>query len=485
LIERGTGMNVLFVASEGVPLVKSGGLADVVGALPKALRAQGINVRVILPKYGDIADEHKDRMEQVMCTAVRLGWRTQYCGLQKLDIDGIPFYFVDNEFYFRRPGLYGYGDDAERFVFFSRAVAEMMPALREDGFAPDVVHCHDWQSGPVPLLLRLGYGGDAERQVKSVYTIHNLQYQGCFDREQMKDLLGLGDEWFTPDTLELYGGGSCMKAGLLFADKLTTVSETYAEEIRTPAYGEKLDGVLRSRASDLVGIVNGIDNDAFDPMHDRHIAVPFRDSLARKRANKPHLQQRLGLSDPLDVPLIGMVSRLVSQKGLDLIEAVLFKLLDEGVQLAVLGTGEARYERLFREAAAAHPGQVSATIGFDDGLARQIYAGSDLFLMPSRFEPCGLGQLLALRYRAVPIVRETGGLKDTVQPYNEFSGEGTGFSFAPYEPHDLLFTIRRALSLYRQPDHWNALHRNVCKTNFGWAASARKYASLYRGLTSL
>ncbi|MFK7691144.1 glycogen synthase GlgA [Paenibacillus sp. HJGM_3] len=477
-------MKILFAASEAVPLAKTGGLADVAGALPKALRAKGADVRVIMPKYGSIPDIHRSRVTHIGYIMIQLGWRRQYCGLERVDVDGVPYYLVDNEYYFRRQGLYGYGDDAERFVFFSRAVAELLPLLASSGFAPDLVHAHDWQTGLVPLLLKLGYGGDIGRAAKSVYTIHNLKYQGCFSRETMQDLLGLGDEWFAPDRLEFSGGASCMKAGLLYADKLTTVSETYAEEIRTPEYGEHLDFVLRLREGDLVGIVNGIDTESFDPMRDEQLAVPFRDSLAKKRLNKIALQQQLGLREDVETPLVGMVSRLVAQKGLDLVEAILEDLVRDGLQLAVLGTGEAQYEQLFRTYAARYPEQVSAAIGFDDGLARRIYAASDLFLMPSQFEPCGLGQLLALRYRSVPVVRETGGLKDTVPPYNEFTGEGIGFSFAPYAAHDLLFTIRRAVSFYGQPDHWAALHRNIGRTDFSWLASAKAYLLLYRGLAT-
>ncbi len=477
-------MNVLFAASEAMPLAKTGGLADVIGALPKALLEKGADVRVIMPKYGSIPDVYKHEMVHIGHVFIRLGWRNQYAGLERSVVDGVTYYFVDSEFYFKRHGLYGYGDDADRFVFFSRAVAELMKLLIEDGFMPDVVHAHDWQTGLVPMLLKLGYGGDAGRAMKSVYTIHNMQYQGCFSRELMKDLLGLGDEWFTTEYLEFLGGASCMKGGLVFADKLTTVSETYAAEIRTPEYGEKLDGVLRMRELDLTGIVNGIDTQVFDPMNDANLAVPYRDSLTKKKQNKTSLQRDRGLQESLDTPLIGMVSRFVSQKGLDLVEAVLQDIIQDGVQLVLLGTGDKYYEDLFRSYAARYPEQVAATIGFDDGLARRIYAGSDMFLMPSRFEPCGLGQLLALRYRSVPIVRETGGLKDTVPPYNEFTGEGLGFSFAPYSAHDLLFTIRRAISFYGQPEHWSALHRNISKADFSWSASAKAYMQLYKGLLS-
>jgi starch synthase len=473
-------MNILYVASEAVPLAKTGGLADVIGALPKALRKLGADVRVIMPKYEDIQDSLKSRMETVYISQIKLGWRVKYVGLQKLEVDGIPFYFIDNEYYFKRRGLYGYEDEAERFVFFSRAVAELLPHL---GFVPDIVHAHDWQSGLIPLLLKLGYAGESFRQTKTVYTIHNLRYQGNFPREQLKDLLGLDDEWFAAgEGIEFHGGGSCMKAGIVYADRLTTVSETYALEIQTPEYGERLDGVLRERCGSLIGIVNGVDYEQYDPMKDPALAVPFRDSQAKKKMNKAWLQRTLGLDEEADAPLVGIVTRLVWQKGIDLIAPILEEIIQEGMQLVVLGTGDSEFERLFVDVAARYPQRVAACITFNDALARQIYAGSDLFLMPSRFEPCGLGQLLALRYRSVPVVRETGGLKDTVMPFNEYTSEGTGFSFAPARPHDLLFTLKRAAAMYRNPSQWDELYRNICRTNFDWTASAKQYMHLYENV---
>jgi starch synthase len=348
---------------------------------------------------------------------------------------------------------------------------------------PDIVHAHDWQSGLIPLLLKLGYAGESFRLTKTVYTIHNLRYQGNFPREQLKDLLGLDDQWFAAgEGIEFHGGGSCMKAGIVYADRLTTVSETYAMEIQTPEYGERLDGVLRERSGSLMGIVNGIDNEQFDPMKDPALAVPFRDSQAKKKMNKSWLQRTLGMDEEAAAPLIGIVTRLVWQKGIDLIAAILEEIIQEGMQLVVLGTGESEFERLFVDAAARYPQQVAACITFNDALARQIYAGSDLFLMPSRFEPCGLGQLLAFRYRSVPVVRETGGLKDTVLPFNEYTSEGTGFSFASALPHDLLFTLKRAAAMYRNPSQWDVLYRNICRTNFGWTASAKQYMRLYENV---
>lgn len=475
-------MNLLFAASEAVPLVKTGGLADVVGSLPKALQERGAEVRVILPKYGAIPEAWASQFETIATFTVRLGWRDQYCGLLKADIDGIVYYLIDNEFYFKRGGLYGYGDDAERFIFFCYAVAE---ALFHMDYQPDLIHCHDWQTGLIPFLLKTRYAHEpATRNIATVYTIHNLRYQGVFGKELLKDLLSSGDELFGTEGIEFYGAGSCMKGGLLYADKLTTVSPTYAAEIQSETYGEKLDGILRSRSNDLVGIVNGIDTASFDPMNDVALEVPYRGSIPRKRKNKLALQRELGLEQSEQIPLIGVVSRLVDQKGFDLVEAVLEQILQEEVQLVVLGSGDWHYEQLFRHAAAKRPTQVVGWFGFNDGLARRIYAGSDMYLMPSQFEPCGLSQLIALRYRSVPIVRETGGLKDTVTSYNEITGEGNGFSFANYNAHDLLFTVQRALALYRDEPSWQKIIANGAKDDCSWTKSAKSYLALYTEILS-
>ncbi|ALS28459.1 glycogen synthase GlgA [Paenibacillus cisolokensis] len=475
-------MNILFAASEAVPLVKTGGLADVTGALPLALRKLGVRTGVILPKYEEIAELHIARFETVCTFTVQLGWRKQYCGLLRAAIGGIDYYLIDNEYYFKRRGLYGYGDDAERFVFFSFAVVE---ALRYLDVRPDILHCHDWQTALVPFLLKTRYAHDPVcRGIPTVFTIHNLKYQGVFSKELMLDLLGAGEEVFRTELLEFYGAANCMKSGLVCADKLTTVSPTYAEEIQTEWYGEKLDGLLRRRSGDLSGIVNGIDTALFDPMNDPALVAPYRHSLDEKRRNKTALQRELGLPEAENVPLIGIVSRLVEQKGFDLLAHILDEALSEPAQWAVLGAGERRYEELFREAAARRPDKIAVRLGYDDGLARRIFAGSDLYLMPSKFEPCGLSQLIALRYLSVPIVRETGGLKDTVLSYNEYTGEGNGFTFAHYNAHDLLFTIRRALKFYADPAAWGTIAANAAKRDYGWDRSAKQYLALYDELVS-
>ncbi len=475
-------MRVMFAASEAMPLVKTGGLADVVGALPKALAKQGAEVTVVLPKYEAIPQEIAEAAKTIAVTEVQLGWRRQYCGIQEIVVDGVRFLLIDNEFYFKRGQLYGYGDEAERFVFFSVAVLEMLDKL---GRMPDILHCHDWQTGLIPFLLRTRYANrPGYRNIRTVYTIHNLQYQGVFSRELLQELLTTGDDSFTEDSLEFYGAASCMKGGLRFADKLSTVSFTYAREIQSEEYGEKLDGVIRQRSHDLWGILNGIDTDVYNPMTDPNLAVNYRDSLEKKRRNKLALQRELGLPENAGVPLIGIVSRLTQQKGFDLIAEALSELLEERIQLVVLGSGEPGIEDMLRGALLANRDKMAIWFGFNEGLARRIYAASDLYLMPSRFEPCGLSQLIALRYRSVPIVRETGGLKDTVAPYNEYTGTGNGFTFGPPTAHDMLYTIRRALSFYGDAEHWERIVANGAKNDYGWESSAELYCKLYRELVS-
>ncbi|GLX69133.1 glycogen synthase GlgA [Paenibacillus glycanilyticus] len=470
-------MNLLMATSEANPLAKTGGLADVAGALPKALKQRGADVRLVMPKYEEIPDHYIQQFERIAEFQVSFGWRNQYCGLFKAEINGVIYYLIDNEFYFRRKGLYGYGDDAERFVFYCVAVME---AVRYMDFQPDVVHCHDWQTGLIPFLLRTRYANDpAWDGVKSVFTIHNLMYQGVFGMEQIKDLLGAGDELFTDDKLEFHGAANCLKAGLVYADKLTTVSETYAREIQSWEYGEQLDGLLRARSADLTGIVNGIDTELFDPMNDDALHTPYRSSIGRKRKNKLSLQAELGLPESEDIPLLGIVSRLVESKGLDLITWKLEQLMQEDVQLVVLGAGDWHFENAMNQLVARYPKKAAVWLGYNDRLARRIYAGSDIFLMPSRFEPCGLSQLLALRYRSIPVVRETGGLKDTVQSYNEETGEGNGFSFTHYNADDYWYTLNRALSFYRDETAWRRIVDNAGKEDYSWSRSAKAYMALY------
>lgn len=476
-------MNVLMIAAEAVPFVKTGGLADVIGSLPKALRAAGADVRVMLPKYEDIPASWRDRMTPVASFSVQVGWRHQYCGIESLTVDGATYYFLDNEYYFKRSGLYGYGDDAERFAYFCQAALEAIPRL--EGWRPDVLHAHDWHAALAPVFLKAHYAGwnEAYASMKSVFTIHNLKYQGVFGYGVLKDLLNLGDEHFHVNGLEYYGAVNYMKGALNYSDAITTVSPTYAAEIQTPYFGEGMDGTLRQRRSVLHGILNGIDDEGFDPARDPHLAVNYGPSRENKPANKAALQQEVGLPIRPATPVLSLVTRLVEQKGIDLISHVLDELLREDVQLVVLGAGDAVYEKLFRDAAYHHPQKLSANLKFDEGLARRIYAGSDLFLMPSKFEPCGIGQMIAMRYGTAPIVRETGGLADTVKPYNTYTGEGHGFSFRHFNAHEMLDTIRFALETYRDEAAWARVADNMAKQDFSWNASARRYMELYREVT--
>ncbi|SDM58857.1 starch synthase [Psychrobacillus sp. OK028] len=473
-------MNVLFAASECAPFIKTGGLGDVIGALPQALHKKGANVSVILPNYGDLPLHFKEQMQWFKSIEVPVGWRRQFCGIEKLQYQGITFYFLDNEYYFKRHGSYGFGDDGERFAFFSRAVLEALPYLEE---RPDIIHCHDWQTGLIPVHLKAHYENNPNYQgIKTVFTIHNLRYQGVYPKAVLSDLLDLSELYFHMDALEFYGGVSYLKGGLAFADCVTTVSSTYADEIQTPYYGERLDGFLRKRGAVLHGIVNGIDNESYNPKSDENLFLPY-DDYKGKSFNKKHLQETLGLPINADIPIISMVTRLVDQKGIDLILHVFHEIMGLDVQFVLLGTGDQQYEESFRHFEETYPGEVSANLYFDEALARQIYAGSDLFLMPSQFEPCGIGQLLALRYGTLPLVRETGGLKDTVNPYNEITEEGNGFSFANYNAHELLNTIERAVALYRfQPSKWNNLVNRAMNLDYSWSSSSQKYLKLYQDL---
>lgn len=473
-------MNVLFVASECFPFIKTGGLGDVIGALPQSLHEDGANVSVILPKYGDLPSHFQEQMQWIKSIEVPLGWRRQFCGIEKCHYQGITVYFLDNEYYFKRHGSYGFNDDGERFAFFSRAVLEALPYLEE---RPDIIHCHDWQTGLIPVLLNAHYNNNSYYLgIKTVFTIHNLRYQGVYPKSVLTDLLDLNDLYFHIDGLEFYGCVSYLKGGLAFADRLTTVSSTYATEIQSPYYGERLDGFLRKRSAVLQGIVNGIDNNSYNPRRDEYLFHPF-DDYDGKSVNKKHLQETLGLPINSDIPIISMVTRLVDQKGIDLVLHVFHEILGLNVQFVLLGTGDQQYEEAFKYFEEIYPDKVSANIYFDEGLARKIYAGSDLFLMPSQFEPCGIGQLIALRYGTLPLVRETGGLKDTVTPYNELTGEGNGFSFANYNAHEMLYTIERAVALFRfQPNKWVRLVDSAMDFDFSWTSSSKQYLALYKEL---
>ncbi len=478
-----TATKVLFVAAEAVPFVKTGGLADVAGSLPKELVRQGAEVRLIMPKYGDIPTALAEQMEHMGHLEITLGWRRLYCGIERLEHDGLTYYFIDNEYYFRRQGLYGFLDDGERFSFFSRAVLEVLPYL---DFVPDILHCHDWHTAMVPVLLHAHFRWRPPYdRLRTIITIHNIQYQGIFEKGVLGDLLSLDEkEYLTDDRLGFSGRVNYLKGGIAFADAVTTVSPTYAWEILTPEGGWQLDDILKKREAVVSGILNGLDYEVYDPGHDKLLYVSYtRRSIGRKQANKAKLQEYLGLEARPEAMMIAIVSRLVWAKGFDLVAAALEEILAADVQVVVLGTGEEKYESMFRVAGDRHPGKLSANIFFDEALAHKIYAAADLFLMPSLQEPCGIGQLIALRYGCVPLVRETGGLKDTIQPYNEYTGEGNGFSFTHPNAGDMLFTLRRALEFYRDGDVWPRIVKAAMASDFSWRRSAAEYAAVYERLT--
>ncbi len=475
-------MKVLYVASEAVPFAKTGGLADVAGSLPKALKAEGIDARVILPKYGKIAEEYRNKMKHLYDGTLPVSWREKYVGLDMLKYNGVTFYFVDNEDYFNREGFYGYGDDAERFSFFSRAVLNLLPEI---DFWPDVIHTNDWHAGLVNVFLKLEHMGDERyEKIRSVYTIHNLKYQGVFPKEVMGDVLGLDWQYFENGDLEFYDAVNFMKGGLTYADYITTVSRTYAQEIQYEYFGEQLDGLLRARKDTLFGIVNGIDYDVYNPRTDKNLFETYDvESLDRKLDNKVALQHQLGLPEGRNIPMIALVSRLVPPKGLDLIVRIMDELLQhEDMQLVVLGTGDKLYEDWFKGLAWRFPKKVSANIRFSNELAQRIYASSEIFLMPSCYEPCGIGQLIALRYGTVPVVRETGGLKDTVQQYDKYTGKGNGFLFSNYNAHELMFSIKKALAMRKNLHIWNQIIQNAMRSDYSWKESAKEYKELYTKL---
>lgn len=473
---------VLFVASECVPFIKTGGLADVVGSLPKYFNKDEFDVRVMIPKYMSIPQEYKDQMEYVTHFYLELAWRKQYVGIFKMEYNGVVIYFLDNEFYFNGDKPYGeIYQDIEKFAFFDKAALSTLPVI---DFRPDIIHCHDWQTGLLPVYLQDSFQqGEFYRGIKTIMTIHNLKFQGIWDKKTVMDTAGLDAFYFTPDKLEAYGDANYLKGGLVYADQITTVSNTYAQEIKTPFYGEKLDGLINARAGCLTGIVNGLDYDEYDPSKDPLIDVNYDARTFRKEKikNKRALQRELGLAQDDRKFMIGIVSRLTDQKGFDLIDYVIEEICAEDTQLVVLGTGDEKYEHLFRHFAWKYPDRVSANIFYSNERSHKIYASCDAFLMPSLFEPCGLSQLMSLRYGTVPIVRETGGLRDTVEPYNEYENKGTGFSFANYNAHEMLDTIRYAKRVYfDNKREWNKIIDRGMAMDFSWNNSARKYEELYR-----
>lgn len=478
--------NIVFVASECVPFVKTGGLADVVGALPKNLNPKEYDVRVILPNYTCIPWEFRGKFRYVHHFYMDLGNRQkkEHVGIMTCEQDGITYYLIDNEFYFS--GWKPYGSirfDIEKFTFFSKAALAILPVI---GFHPDIIHCHDWQTALVPVFLRTLYHDNSFFwKTKVVLTIHNLKFQGIWDVKTFRDLTGFPDEVFTSSKMEYHRDANMLKAGIVYCDYLTTVSHTYAQEIQTPYFGEGLDGVIRSYQNKLRGIVNGIDYDVYNPSTDPVIFARYSldNVVSEKRKNKQGLQKLLGLPQDDNKMMIAIISRLTDQKGLDLIDWVMNGLVDRNIQLVIVGTGDTNYENMFKRYQSLHPDRISVNLQYSEDLAHKTYAAADAILMPSRFEPCGLTQLIALRYGSVPIVRETGGLKDTVQSYNEFEGTGTGFSFTNYNADDMLYVINYAKHIYYDyPEKWNEIVKRGMQADFSWKKLAGEYDTLYREL---
>lgn len=469
-------MKVLYATSEALPFVASGGLADVAGSLPQALRKRLIGCRIVMPLYDGIKQELKDTMKFVTNISVPVAWRRQYCGVFEARSGGVIYYLLDNQYYFKREGLYGYYDDAERYAFFARAVLEIIPHI---GFKPDIIHCNDWQTALTPVYYKTMYADkEGYENIKTVFTIHNIQYQGVYGEELIDNVVGIDSS--DKDLIEYDGNVNLMKGAIECADAVTTVSPSYAKEILDPWYSHGLDPILRDKSYKLCGILNGIDIDNYNPATDKDIFKNYdAENMRGKAINKIELQKLFGLPEKSEVPVVGMVTRLVSHKGLDLCKAIFDELLEStDIQLVILGSGEYQYEEFFRGLAARHPDKVGLCLGFVPDLARKIYAGSDMFLMPSKSEPCGLSQMVALRYGSVPIVRETGGLRDSVSDSGD--NMGNGFVFSTYNAHDMLYSIRRAVEGFSDKKGWAILTKRAMESDNSWGKSANEYIRMYK-----
>lgn len=471
-------MKVLYCTSEATPFAATGGLAEVAGSLPQALRLRLIGCRVVMPLYEDIPQELRDGMKFVTSLSVPVAWRRQYCGVFETRVGGVIFYLIDNQYYFKRHGLYGHYDDAERFAFFSRAVLEMLPHI---DFKPDIIHCNDWQTSLVPVYYSIFYAAsDWYKGIKTVLTIHNIQYQGKYGKELIEDVLGI-----PKGATSLLEYGSCinfLKGAIECSNRVTTVSPTYAQEILDPWFSYGLEGILQERQWKLSGILNGIDTEVYNPENDSYLEACYSaEDLSGKAQDKAELQERLNLNRDSHAPLIGMVTRMVSQKGLDLVKETLDQLMqNSGAQFVILGSGDWEYESFFKDIQNRYPGRLCACFGFVPELSHKIYAASDIFLMPSKSEPCGLSQMIALRYGAIPVVRETGGLKDSVRDSGD--GEGCGFTFQTYNSGDMLYAVERALKGYENEEGWKILVQRAMNCDFSWGRSANEYIRLYRAL---
>ncbi len=478
-------ISVLFISSEASPFAKVGGLADVVGTLPGALCEKGCDARVIMPYYKKIKKNLQGKAKFLRWTIIKLGWRSQYSGLFEYKQDNVTYYFIDNEYFFGNEKIYvEYTFDIERFCFFQRAVLEALGDQME--FFPDILHCNDWQSGMIPCLLKAHYQSQGYfENIKTVFTVHNLKYQGIHSKSMIEDILDLPSEYMNDFGVLFHGDSNLLKAGLVYSDAITTVSKTYAKEILTEEYSEGLKDVLLSRKDDITGIINGIDENEYNPETDSYIAGNYNVSTFSegKKKCKNSLRKELGLSQRRNAPLIGIITRLVDQKGLDLLIEIIDDLMNIPVQIVILGTGDPYYENSISDFAAKYPKDISACITFDNALAHRIYAGSDIFLMPSLFEPCGLSQMISMKYGTVPVVRETGGLKDTVIPYNMYTGEGTGFSFGNISSDELFYITKMACDLYKSDKTaWEWLIKKGMSTDFSWGNSALKYLELYKSV---
>ncbi|MDY5612529.1 glycogen synthase GlgA [Dysosmobacter sp.] len=476
-------MKILYATSEAVPFCKTGGLADVAGSLPAALAAEGAEVAVVLPLYQKVKEKFGDQLRFECYDFVDLAWRHSYCGLFSLERDGVTWYFLDNEQYFNRPDLYGYMDDGERFGFFSRAIVRMLGHLK---FWPEVIHCNDWQTALVPIYLKDdGVREDRFRSIKTALSIHNIEYQGRYGMETLGNLFGLDQGWANDGTIVMDGDVNLLKGAILCADAINAVSPSYANELKMAYFAHRLENIMRQCDYKLSGVLNGIDMNLYDPSTDQRITARYSmEDMSGKAEDKTALQRMMGLREEADTPILAIVSRLVSHKGLDLICEVLHDIMELPVQLVILGKGDQRYEEFFYWAAQQYRGRMAVRLDYNEALSMAIYAGADLFLMPSKSEPCGLSQMIAMRYGTVPIVRETGGLKDTVHAYEAWRDAGNGFTFANYSSGDMLYVIREAVQLYKEnPDAFGRLRQRAMAGDFSWARSAKEYLRIYANIT--
>ena len=477
-------MKIMYVTSECAPFIKTGGLGDVAGSLPQALAAKGHDVRVFCPLYSAIDQSMREKFYYIKNAYVRLGWRNQYCGIFRYEADGVTYYFIDNEYYFARGQIYGEYDDAERFAYYSKAVLEVLPDL---DWKPDVINCNDWQTALVPVYYNLMFASRPfYENIKTVFTIHNVEYQGRYGDQVLEDVIGLGRNYFNEGMLAHQGDVNLMKGAIMASTYVTTVSPTYAQELRLPFYAHGMDGVINQQSGKLQGILNGIDMALYDPAVMPGLAANFTPAAPAKgkTACKLALQRKVGLREDESAPIIACVSRLVGHKGFSLVTDVLHQIMEMDVQMVVLGTGDWQYEEAFRNAQRQYPGRFSAQITYSGPLSNMIYAGADLFLMPSVSEPCGLSQMIAMRFGTVPIVRETGGLKDTVLPYNKFTGEGRGFTFSDVNAGDMLWVIREAVDLYyNDKEAWRGLQKAGMTADFSWDHSAQEYLDIYQRIS--